>query len=96
LKYEVYVERITATFDKATAAAIRKVAGRRGVSAFLQQAARERLARLEVIALLDDLDSRYGSPSAAVVADVRREAEAHFPTKKTGKARAIPKARRRR
>jgi hypothetical protein len=31
----------------------------------LQQAARERLARLEVIALLDDLDSRYGSPSAA-------------------------------
>src|SRR5260221_566330 len=68
------MERVTATFDKATLRAIRKVAGRRGVSRFLQVAARERLARLEVLALLDDLDERYGSVPDAIMNEVAAEA----------------------
>jgi hypothetical protein len=72
------MERITATFDARTLAAIRKVAGPRGVSAFLQQAARERLARLQLLEVLDDLDERHGAPSAAVVEDVTADARAIF------------------
>jgi hypothetical protein len=70
------MERVTATMDDETLAAIREVAGPRGVSAFLQTAARERLARLRILGLLDELDSRHGKPSAAVrrrvAADARR------------------------
>lgn len=67
---------MTATMDDETLAAIREVAGPRGVSAFLQTAARERLARLRILGLLDELDARYGKPNAAtrrrVAADARR------------------------
>ena len=72
------MERITATFDAKTAAAMRRVAGKRGVSAFLQEAARERLARLELIQLLDHLDAKYGAPTADVIAEVDEEAEKIF------------------
>ena len=88
------MERITATFDRATAAAIRKVAGKRGVSAFLQQAARERLARLQVLQLLDELDAEYGAPSAAEADAVAREASAVFgplERKSKGKPRRAPR-----
>lgn len=78
MKYEIDMERITATFDARTAAAIRRAAGTRGVSAFLQEAARERLARLELLEMLDDLDARYGAPDPGVVREVDREAEAIF------------------
>ena len=76
------MERITATFDAETVAAMRRVAGKRGVSAFLQEAARERLARLELLDLLDDLDAKHGAPSAAVIAEVDREAERIFGRRK--------------
>jgi hypothetical protein len=70
------MERITTTIDGETLAAIREVAGPRGVSAFLQIAARERLARLRMLNLLDDLDERHGKPSAklrrAVATDAKR------------------------
>jgi hypothetical protein len=89
------VERITATFDAATAAAMRRVAGARGVSAFLQEAARERLARLEVLELLDELDAKHGAPSAAVMAEVDREAEKVFGARKTSRADARPPKRAR-
>jgi hypothetical protein len=72
------MERVTATFEKKTLAAIRRVAGRRGVSAFLQKAAQERLARLEMLALLDELDARHGAPSDAVRAEVDTEARRFF------------------
>lgn len=72
------MERITATFDEATLAAIRRVAGPRGVSRFLQAAARERLQRLKLLELLDELDAEHGPPSAAVRAEVARDARRVF------------------
>jgi hypothetical protein len=75
-EYDPNLERVTVTFDEATLAAIRGVAGHRGVSRFLQIAARERLARLKLLELVDDLDERYGPPSKElrdeVSADARR------------------------
>lgn len=66
------MDRVTASFDRETLREIRKIAGRRGVSAFLQTAARERLAKLKQLALLDELDAKYGVPTP----NVRREVDA--------------------
>jgi hypothetical protein len=75
-KYELAMERVTATLDARTLAEIRRVAGRRGVSRFIQVAARERLERLRLLRWIDDLDAEYGPPSekarAQVEADARR------------------------
>jgi hypothetical protein len=76
------MERVTATFDKETLRAIRKVAGRRGVSRFLQLAARERLARLEVLALLDDLDAKHGPVPDEIADEVERDAARVFRSKR--------------
>ena len=78
MKYEIVMERVTATLDKETLAAIRRVAGPRGVSAFLQIAARERLARLRVLKLLDDLDDQHGKPSEAIRVEVDADARRVF------------------
>jgi hypothetical protein len=68
------MERITATMDERTLAQIRRVAGPRGVSSFLATAAKERLARLELLGLLDELDAKHGAPSTAIRAGVARDA----------------------
>ena len=78
MKYESGMERITATIDAQTMSRIRRVAGPRGVSAFLARAAQERLARLELLGLLDELDAKHGVPSASVPADVARDARRVF------------------
>jgi hypothetical protein len=72
------MERVTATFDEKTISEIRRVAGPRGVSAFLQKAARERLDRLRLLGLLDELDKKHGKPSAAVQAEVDERARRLF------------------
>ena len=72
------MERFTATFDSKTLAAIRKVVGPRGVSGFLQAAANERLARLQVLAVLDDLDAKHGAVPPEVKDEVERDAQGHF------------------
>ena len=72
------MERVTASIDKQTLTAIRRVAGKRGVSAFLQIAARERLARLRLLSLLDELDAEHGAPSAALQAEVDADARRIF------------------
>jgi len=72
------VERVTATIDEHTLAQIRRAAGARGVSSFLATAAKERLARLELLGLLDDLDAKHGAPSAAVRTEVARDARRIF------------------
>jgi len=72
------VDRVTASIDRATLKEIRRVAGKRGVSAFLQIAARERLARMKELALLDELDARYGAPSEAVREEVASKARRIF------------------
>jgi hypothetical protein len=81
------VARVTTTFDKHTLAQIRRVAGPRGVSSFLATAAKERLARLELLGLLDELDAEHGAPIASVRADVTRDARRIF-------RRASPRSRR--
>jgi hypothetical protein len=70
----LFVERISATFDERTLRAIRRVAGPRGVSRFLQVAARERLARLELSTMLDELDDKFGAVSAEIREEVVRDA----------------------
>jgi hypothetical protein len=72
------MERVTATLEAETLRAIRRVAGPRGVSKFLSLAARERLARLELLGLLDDLDVKHGPPDKAVVSEVKRDARRIF------------------
>lgn len=72
------MERVTATLEAETLKRIRRVAGPRGVSGFLSIAARERLARLELLGLLGDLDSKHGPPDPTVVADVARDARRVF------------------
>ena len=57
------MERVTASIDGEVLEAIREIAGPRGVSAFLQIAARERLARLRLLGLLDELDAKHGAPT---------------------------------
>ena len=76
------MERVTATFDQATLRAIRKVAGKRGVSRFLQEAARERLARLEILAMLDEMDEKYGPVPDEVTNAVAADAARIFKSKK--------------
>jgi hypothetical protein len=72
------MERVTASIDERTLAEIRRVAGPRGVSAFLGAAARERLARLELLGLLDQLDAAHGAPSPAIRAEIGRDARRIF------------------
>jgi hypothetical protein len=72
------MERITTTMDEQTLAEIREIAGPRGVSAFLQVAATERLARLRLLGMLDELDARHGAPSASVRRSVAKDAGAIF------------------
>jgi len=68
------MDRVTATIDRETLREIRRIAGKRGVSSFLQAAAEERLARLKQLALLDELDRRYGAPSSALKKEVDAQA----------------------
>jgi hypothetical protein len=72
------MERVTATLDEETLAKIRHVAGPRGVSSFLNQAARAHLARLELRGLLDELDGKHGAAPATLRAEVARTAKRLF------------------
>lgn len=72
------MKRGTATIDDGTLAEIRRVAGPRGVSSFLQLAASERLARLRHVGLLDDLDEKYGKPSEEIRSEVDADARRVF------------------
>lgn len=72
------MERVTARIDEETMVRIRRLAGRRGVSRFLAAAARERVARLELLGFLDELDAEHGAPSAAVRAEIDRDARRMF------------------
>jgi hypothetical protein len=75
---EPTLERVTATLDDEVLAEIRRIAGPRGVSSFLNLAARERLARLEVLGMLDELDAKHGPVPKQVRAAVARDARRIF------------------
>ena len=72
------MERVTASIDGETLAEIRELAGPRGVSAFLQTAARERLMRLRLLGLLDELDAKHGAPTSRVKRAVAADAAGIF------------------
>jgi hypothetical protein len=77
-EYALSMERVTATLDDQTLAKVRRVAGPRGVSSFLNGAARECLARFELRGLLDELDAKHGAAPAAVRTEVARDARRIF------------------
>jgi hypothetical protein len=70
------MERVALSIDGETLIAIREIAGPRGLSTFVGTAARERLARLRLPGLLDELDAKQ-APTAkvkkAVARSTRRE-----------------------
>ena len=70
--------RVTATLDDEVLAQIRRLVGPHGVSGFLNLASRERLARLAILGLLDELDAKRGPPPQAVKAAVARDARRIF------------------
>jgi hypothetical protein len=72
------MERVTATVDEQTLAKIRHVAGPRGISIFLNEAACDRLARLELRGLLAGLDAKHGAAPATVRAEIARNARHIF------------------
>ena len=72
------MERVTATIDEQTLATIRRVAGPRGVSSFLEAAARERLLRPRLLGLLDELDAKYGALTTATRRRIAKQAERIF------------------
>jgi hypothetical protein len=72
------MERVTTTIDERTLTQIRRVAGPRGVSSFLAVAAQERLARLELLGFLNELDIKHGAPAANVRAEIARDARRMF------------------
>jgi hypothetical protein len=72
------MERVTATLEAEILEKIRRVAGPRGVSSFLNVAARERLARLELRGLLDELDVKHGAVPGALRREIRRDAKRIF------------------
>jgi hypothetical protein len=75
-EYESSVERITISIDRETLKRIRHVAGPRGVSKFLVQAANQELDRTDLLSLLDELDDKYGRSTPAererIYADMRK------------------------
>jgi hypothetical protein len=54
------MERITISIPKKTLTAIKRIAGPRGVSKFLVEAAEKELGYEAILALLDELDEKYG------------------------------------
>lgn len=68
-------ERVTATYDAELIAAVRQLVGARQVSAFLNEAVREKLAKIRLLQLIDELDAKYGAPTPAEMAAVSAEAE---------------------
>jgi len=72
------MERITVTIEARHLARIRQVAGTRGVSRFVNEAVARHLARQEILGMLDELDAKYGVPSAELEAEIDREARRFF------------------
>ena len=76
-KYDMK-ERVTATIDAEIMGRIRRIVGARGVSKFLEEAARDKLANEDLLTLLDELDAKYGKPTKAQVLRIDREMRKFF------------------
>ena len=66
-------ERVTATLDSELVKEVRRLAGPRGVSAFLNEATRSKLRKMKILQLLDEFDEEYGKAPNAV--EIAAEAE---------------------
>ena len=64
---------MTITIDKATLARIREIAGSRGVSKFIADAARKAAGRNELLEYLDELDAKYGRAPPEMLAEIDRD-----------------------
>jgi hypothetical protein len=65
-------EKISATLDRDVLDEIRRTVGPRRLSAFLSQAAREKLHRARVLAYLGELDAEFGPLDARAKAVAAR------------------------
>lgn len=65
-------DKLSATVDAELLAAVREHVGRRGLSAFVNQALRHELDRVALRELLDDLATELGPPDEAMVAEAER------------------------
>jgi len=68
------MKRHTGTFDSNLLDEIRREVGPGRVSRFLNDAAKERLARIRLLRALDELDEKYGEPTPEEIAQVEAEA----------------------
>jgi Arc/MetJ family transcription regulator len=67
----VPTEKVSLTLDARALAEVRRRVGKRGVSAYVDDAVRAKLQRERLTRWLDEMDAEYGPPSDKV----RREAE---------------------
>jgi hypothetical protein len=63
--------KLSMTLDTALVRQIRTRAGERGLSAFVNRAVAERLQRLRILDLLEDIEREHGVPSARSRAKAR-------------------------
>ena len=55
-------QKVSATIEQTVLDEIKRLVGPRRVSAFLNDAAREKLQRARIMSYLDELDEKYGTP----------------------------------
>jgi hypothetical protein len=67
------MERITVTIPKKTLDRIKRIVGPRGVSRFLADAAKTKLAREDLTAWFDEMEARHGKPSPKLVREIDRD-----------------------
>jgi hypothetical protein len=72
-KYEFTMERITISLDKKLLAEVKAIAGPRGVSKFMAEAAQEKLGRSEWKQFLAERAAKYGKPSKKLTAAIDRD-----------------------
>ncbi len=67
------IAKVSVSVDAELLAEARELAGRRGLSALINDALRIRLQHARVGRLLDEMDEEFGAVPAAIEEEVRRE-----------------------
>jgi Arc/MetJ family transcription regulator len=66
----VATEKLSVTVDADVARRVKELAGRRGVSTFVDRALRHEVARADLRTLLDELEAELGPPDPTMVDEV--------------------------
>ena len=77
-------EKVSLSLDHELVAEARKLAGRGGLSALVNDALRARVQRVRLERLLDEMDDEYGPVPADVAEEVHREWPRQEPRHKAG------------